>query len=200
MLSLGIVAGATIGVWNPVDALMQLSPHPAAMIVLLTFILLAQFTTNLTINVLPPALVFMDMFKISWQRAVLATGVLGVLSFPWLLLSNSEAFFGFILYYSAFFGPVLGVMLADYFVIRRRTLDVPAHYETGEGAAFWYGGGFNIAGLIAVFLPGIIAMIWFLPMAWTIGLPFGFVIYLALFGRLHGVNRSGNFDTSPSGT
>ena len=200
MLSLGIVAGATIGVWNPVDALMQLSPHPAAMIVLLTFILLAQFTTNLTINVLPPALVFMDMFKISWERAVLATGVLGVLSFPWLLLSNSEAFFGFILYYSAFFGPILGVMLADYYVIRRRTLDVPAHYETGEGATFWYGGGFNIAGLIAVFLPGTIAMIWFLPMAWTIGLPSGFVIYLALFGRLHGVTRSGDFNTNPSGT
>jgi len=199
MLSLGIVAGAAIGVWNPVDALMQLSPHPIAMIVLLTFILLAQFTTNLTINVLPPALVFMDMFKISWGRAVLATGVLGALSFPWLLLSKSEVFFGFILYYSAFFGPILGVMLADYYVIRRRTLDVQAHYETGVGAAFWYRSGFNIAGLVAVFLPGIVAMIWFLPVAWTIGLPLGFIIYVSLFGRLHSESKAGESDASPSG-
>lgn len=200
MLSLGIVAGAAIGVWNPVDALMQLSPHPLAMIVLLTFILLAQFTTNLTINVLPPALVFMDMFHISWHRAVLATGILGVLSCPWLLLSNSGAFFGFILYYSAFFGPILGVMLADYYVVRRRTLDVAAHYETGEGAPFWYLGGFNAAGLIAVFVPGTVAMIWFLPMAWTIGLPVGFLIYVALFGLLNNTTDPGKFGASTSGT
>ena len=183
MLSLGIVSGAAVGIWDPVQALMQLSPHPVAMIVLLTFILLAQFTTNLTINVLPPALVFMDIFKMSWHQAVVLTGVLGVISAPWLLLANSEAFFGFILYYSAFFGPILGVMLADYFVIRRRSLDVDAIYESGPGAACWYRNGFNVAGVVAVFLPGFVAMIWYLPVAWMVGLPVAFLIYLALYNR-----------------
>ena len=45
---------------------------------LLAFILVAQFTTNLTINILPPALIFMDTFRIAWRRAVIVTGVLGV--------------------------------------------------------------------------------------------------------------------------
>ena len=64
MLTLGIVAGASLGIWDPVRGLMQLSPNPSALLVLLAFILVAQFTTNLTINILPPALIFMDTFKI----------------------------------------------------------------------------------------------------------------------------------------
>jgi hypothetical protein len=50
--------------------------------------------------------------------------VLGVLSCPWLLMANATAFFGFIFNYSALFGPLLGVMLADYFIVRKRTLAV----------------------------------------------------------------------------
>lgn len=180
MLSLGIVSGAALGIWDPVQALIKLSPNPLAMVVLLTFVLLAQITTNLTINILPPALIFMNTFRIRWETAVLATGVLGTLSMPWLIMANSEAFFGFILYYSALFGPVLGVMLADYFVLRRRTLDVDSLYVEGPASAFWYRGGFNVAGLLAVFVPGIVTMVWFLPTSWLLGVPAGFVLYLVL--------------------
>ena len=185
MLILGIVAGASLGIWDPVEALMKLSPNPAAMVVLLTFILIAQITTNLTINILPPALIFMDAFKIRWDQGVMLTGVLGVLSFPWIIMANSEAFFGFILHYSALFGPILGVMLADYFVVRRRKLDVDALYVTTPNSRYWYSGGINLAGLIAVLVPGTITMIWFLPMSWLIGVPVGFALYLVLLPLLH---------------
>lgn len=186
MLILGLVAGVTLGVWNPVEALMQLSPHPIAMIVLLMFIVLAQFTTNLTINILPPALIFMDAFSIRWPTAVVITGILGVLSFPWVILGNMEAFLGFILYYSALFGPILGVMLCDYFLIRGRELDVAGLYQQGESSPYWYSGGFNLAGLVAIAVPGVVTMIWFLPMSWVIGLPVGFVLYWILFPVLGG--------------
>ncbi len=181
MLTLGLVAGATLGVWDPVEALIQLSPHPAAMIVLLTFILLAQFTTNLTINILPPALIFMDVFNMRWSTAVIVTGVLGTFSFPWLILGNMDAFFSFILYYSSLFGPILGVMLCDYFVIRRRELSVTALYGTDKSSPYWYVGGFNTAGILSIVVPGTITMIWFLPMSWMIGLPSAFLMYLVLY-------------------
>ncbi|MDT8320741.1 MAG: NCS1 family transporter [Xanthomonadales bacterium] len=184
MLALGLIAGVTLGVWNPVQALMQLSPHPAAMVILLTFILLAQFTTNLTINILPPAMIFMDAFKVRWSAAVILTGVLGALSFPWLILDNSDAFFGFILYYSALFGPILGVMLCDYFVVRRRKLDVPALYLDDASSPHWHAGGFNIAGIVSIVVPGTVTMIWFLPMSWMIGLPCAFLMYMVLFPLL----------------
>jgi NCS1 family nucleobase:cation symporter-1 len=180
MVVLGILSGAALGIWDPVQALMQLSPNPLMLVVLLVFVLVAQFTTNLTINILPPALIFMDTFKMSWSQGVLLSGALGVVSCPWLLMANSEAFFGFILYYSAFFGPILGVMLADYFVVRKRSLDVDRLYATGASSEYWYRGGFNVAGLIAVFLPGVVTMLWCLPVAWLIGVPVGFLLYLLL--------------------
>jgi len=183
MLLLGMAAGAALGIWDPVQALMQLSPNPFVMIVLLVFILFAQITTNLTINILPPALIFMDSFRISWGKAVLATGVLGTVSFPWLLMANSAAFFGFILYYSALFGPILGVMLADYFFVRRGSLDVAKLYDKSPTSDYWYRNGFSVPGLVAVFVPGFITMFWFLSISWLIGVPAGFVLYLLLQRR-----------------
>lgn len=180
MLSLGIIAGASLGIWDPVQALMQLSPNPIALVVLLAFILVAQFTTNLTINILPPALIFMDTFKIAWHQAVVVTGVLGILSCPWLLLANMQVFSGFILYYSALFGPILGVMLADYYVVRKRRLVVDDLYVADATSKHWYQGGFKVAALVAVAVPSAITMIWFLPVSWLIGLPVGFVLYLFL--------------------
>ncbi|MEZ5497904.1 MAG: cytosine permease [Steroidobacteraceae bacterium] len=181
MLSLGIIAGAALGIWDPVQALIKLSPNPMVMILLLAFVLLAQITTNLTINVLPPALIFMNTFKLKWHSGVLVTGFLGTLSMPWLIMANQQAFFGFILYYSALFGPVLGVMLADYFVIRQRRLAVDTLYVEGAASPYWYRGGFNPAGVIAIFLPGIITMIWFLSTSWLLGVPAGFILYLLLY-------------------
>ena len=183
MLTLGIVAGASLGIWDPVQALMQLSPNAVVLIVLLAFILIAQFTTNLTINILPPALILMDTFKIGWRPAVVACGVLGILTCPWILLSNMQVFSGFILYYSALFGPVLGVMLADYYVVRKRRLVIEELYASGPGSRHWFQGGFNPAALIAVAVPGVITMLWFLPVSWLVGLPAGFLLYLLLNRR-----------------
>lgn len=191
MLLLGIVSGAALGIWDPVQALIKLSPNPFAMVVLLTFVLLAQITTNLTINILPPALIFMNTFRIQWHTGVLVTGVLGTLSMPWLIMANSEAFFGFILYYSALFGPVLGVMLADYFVVRKRRLEVEQLYVEGEASPYWYRGGFNVAGVVSIAVPGFAAMIWALPVSWLIGVPAAFVLYLVLYPIAGGAPRAG---------
>jgi len=180
MLFLGMAASLALGIWDPVEAFMQLSPNRFVLFVLLILILVAQMTTNLTINILPPALVFVSTLRLSWGRGVILTSVLATLSFPWLLIANSRAFFGFILYYSAFFGPILGVMLADYYIVRRGQLDVESLYRTGPDSPFWYHGGFNIAGLLATFIPGVITMIWCLSISWLVGVPAGFVLYLLL--------------------
>lgn len=181
MLFLGLVSGASLGIWDPVQALMSLSPHPAVMLILLTFILIAQFTTNLTINILPPALIFMDAFRIRWGMAVVFTGVLGVVASPWLIMANMESFFGFIIYYSAVFGPILGVMIADYFVVRKRELKVGALYDKSDTSEYWFMGGFNAAGLVSIAAASTVAIAWFLEMSWLVGLPLGFILYVGLY-------------------
>ena len=186
MLGLGIISGASLGIWDPVEALVALSPSTSAMLLLLSFVLLAQFTTNLSINILPPAMIFMEAFKLSWHKSVILTGVLGALSCPWLLLGNAGAFFAFILYYSAFFGPILGVMLADYYLINRGRLDVKALYDSSDQSLYWFSGGLNWAGLIAVVVPAVVAMLFFLHVSWLVGLPAGFMLYLILYRLCYG--------------
>jgi len=186
MLGLGIISGASLGIWDPVEALVALSPSTSAMLLLLSFVLLAQFTTNLSINILPPAMIFMEAFKLSWHKSVILTGVLGALSCPWLLLGNADAFFAFILYYSAFFGPILGVMLADYYLINRGRLDVKALYDSSDQSLYWFSGGLNWAGLIAVVVPAVVAMLFFLHVSWLVGLPAGFMLYLILYRLCYG--------------
>ena len=98
MIFLGLVAGAAIGEWNPVEALIKLSPHPVALLILLLFILLAQFSTNLTLNILPSSLIFMEVFKVSWGTGVVISGLLAAASCPWIILGNMELYFNFIAY------------------------------------------------------------------------------------------------------
>ena len=141
MLTLGFVAGASLGIWDPVEALIQLSPNVFAMFVLLTFVLLAQITTNLTINILPPALIFMDTFRMTWSQGVLLSGVLGVLSCPWLM-ANATAFFGFNYSAPARAGSHARRLLL---IIRKRTLVVAELYDTTPGGRHWYSSGFNVA-------------------------------------------------------
>jgi NCS1 family nucleobase:cation symporter-1 len=180
MIFLGLVAGAAIGEWNPVEALMKLSPHPVAVLVLLLFILLAQFSTNLTLNILPSSLIFMEVFKVSWGTGVVVSGLLAAASCPWFILGNMELYFNFIAYYSSFFGSILGVMLADYWIVRKKRYDIEALYDTRAGGRYWFTGGFNLAGIVSFYIPGLIAMLWFLPASWLVGLPLGFVSYCLL--------------------
>ena len=134
-------------------------------------------------------MIFMDAFKMSWHNSVILTGVLGLLSCPWILLGNAEVFFNFILYYSALFGPLLGVMLADYYIVHRGVLDVEAMYRTDQESPFWFSNGLNMAGLLAVIVPALVSMVAFLHVSWIIGLPAGFALYLLLDRLINGRSR-----------
>ena len=178
LIMLGIMSGAAVGIWDPIQALAELAPGVAVAVILLLFIALAQFTTNLTMNCLPSALVIMETTGLSWGTSVIIVGVLGIATMPWLLFT-SQNFFSFIAYYSAFLGPVLGVMLADYFLIRKQKLVVRDLYNTAKGIYF-YKKGWNWAGLVSVLIGGIFGII-YLSYSWMIAMPVGFILYLVLY-------------------
>ena len=86
---------------------MQLSPNAFALFVLLTFILVAQIHDQPDDQYPAAGADFHGHVQDRPGVGRAVTGVLGVLSCPWLLMANMQAFFGFILYYSALFGPIL---------------------------------------------------------------------------------------------
>lgn len=181
MTLFGIMAASTVGIWNPIDALLKMSPGLGLSIVLLFFVTMAQMTTNLTINILPPALVLMDLTGIRWGTAVVVVGALATATFPWLLLDSSN-FQLFIILYSAFLGPILAVMLADYWILHRRHVDIDGLFDTSPKGRFWFRSGFNPAAFASVIL-GAAAGLALLNYSWLIGLAVTLPLYLLLMTR-----------------
>lgn len=132
--------------WDPVN-LMAKFEHPWVVVVAQIFMIVATLTTNIAANVIAPANAFSNLLprKISFKTGGLITGVIGILICPWLLLNEISSL---LLFVSGLLGPVLGIMLCDYYAIRKTNLDLDAMYD--EKGQFAYGGsGYNPAALIA---------------------------------------------------
>lgn len=169
MLGIGILSAAATGIWDPVQALVSVIPNPAVAVAMMIFIVIAQFTSNLTINIEPPALVLMETFNVKWGHSVIYVGILSIATFPWLLIS-STAFNTFIAFYSAFLGPLLGILISDYYFVRKQKINKESMYEKSVG--------YNWLGLGSLFIGGIVGVI-FLPISWMISLPLSTFLYWA---------------------
>lgn len=172
---IGAVSFIAVGDWNPITVIQSTSTG-FTLIVLLALVVLAQWSTNNAANLIPAALTFVNAGapRLSYKWAVALAGVVGTLAMPWLILNNLFTFLG---YYGALLSAVGGIMIADYYVLRRRRLNVPDLYRAD--GQFRYMGGFNPAGLVAWAVAGGLAL-WQLQYAYLVGLPVGFVVYLLL--------------------
>lgn len=191
MILSGMLIGLATGSTDPIAGLVELAPNPAFGIVLLVFIILAQITSNLTLNILPPALAFQDILKVSWHGGILCVAVLSVATAPWYLFS-SDYFFKFQNFYSSFLGPATAIMLADYFLLRRTRLDLDRLYDE---TAYRYAGGFSPAGMLSLVAGAVVSFL-FLDYSWLVGFPFTLAFFLivkkaGLDARFQDVGRAG---------
>lgn len=118
---IGAMASTATGIANPINAFTHIVDNKVILIVTLSFIIFAQLSTNLASNVIPPAYAFMDVFKIKHRTAVIIVGILAVVTCPWILTNDSSAagLSVFVKVYSAFFAPIFGILLVDYFILHR---------------------------------------------------------------------------------
>lgn len=172
---LGAVSFIAAGNWNPVEVI-QGEGQGLSLVVLLALVVLAQWSTNNSANLIPSALTFVNLAPriINYRIAVVLAGIVGTLCFPWEILNNLFVFLG---YYGAFLSAIGGIMVADYYILRRRRINVPDLYKLD--GQFSYAGGFNPAGLVAWFVAGGVAA-WYSQYAFIIGFPLGLVLYLVL--------------------
>ncbi len=152
-------------IWDPV-VLVTKFKNPVVLVVALFALCLATLATNLAANVVSPANDFAHLWpkKISFRTGGLITGVIGILILPWKLIADPSGYiFTWLIAYSALLGAVGGILIADYFVIRRRRLDLPGLYL--KNGPYWYFSGFNLIALfalavaIAPCLPGFLATV-----------------------------------------
>jgi NCS1 family nucleobase:cation symporter-1 len=163
------VTAATIvvfdeAIWDPVALITRLLTElPILLIIAMIVIAIAQISTNMAANVVSPSFDFSNLAPkyISFRMGGLITALLGIVSFPWVLFNNVGAYiFTWLVGYSSLLGAIGAVMIVDYWIIRKRQLDLADLYRH-EGR-YAYTGGWNWRAIAAVFagvipvLPGFI--------------------------------------------
>src|SRR5205807_1209247 len=110
--------------WDPVVLVTQFK-NPAVLTVSLFALCLATLATNLAANVVSPANDFAHLWprRISFRTGGLITGIIGILIQPWKLMAQAAVYIKWLISYSSLLGAVGGVLIADYFFIRRTQLD-----------------------------------------------------------------------------
>lgn len=172
----GILGAAAVGIWNPVDIISGHISSLFASIVILLFIAIAQITTNLVANIMPPVLVAMDIFKISWEKACVIVGILGVFTCPWWIMTDST-FLTFISIVSAFLGPIFAVMVADFYFVHRGNYHVAKLYEVKS--LFSSFKGWNPAAMIAILIGTCFSFI-NVDLSWLLGIIPAALVYTIL--------------------
>lgn len=118
-------------------------------------VVIATLAVNIAANVVSPANDFANAFprKIDFKTGGLITGVIGIAMMPWELLKNPERYIdGWLVGYSGSLGSIAGVLVVDYWVIRKTVLDLPALYSDHRDGAYRYQGGWNLAAVYATLL------------------------------------------------
>src|SRR5690349_10694996 len=114
---------------------------------------ISTLATNIAANIVSPANDFSNLSpsKINFRTGGYITGIIGILIFPWKLVADPSGYiFTWLVGYSSLLGPVGGIMIADYYFIRRQYLDVNDLYRTD--GQYSYKNGINARAVIALLL------------------------------------------------
>jgi len=174
--------------WDPVSLISKFK-NPVVVIIAQIFMLIATLSTNIAANVIAPSNAFSNLWpkKISFRTGGLITGIIGIIIAPWWLLNEIS---GFLIFVSGLLGPVLGILIADYYVVRNKRLELVELYK--EDGIYSYGKtGFNKAAMIALFFGVFAALIgYWVPqlnflysLSWFTGFIISFVLYVLLMNK-----------------
>jgi nucleobase:cation symporter-1, NCS1 family len=191
-----VTAAATIPVFgklitDPVQTVAQIDNTFAIVLGALTF------TTATIANFISPAFDFSNVSpqRISWRAGGMIAAVGSVILTPWNWYANDDAIHYTLGVLGALIGPLFGVLIADYFLIRREHVVVDDLFSMSETGRYWYRNGYNpdavaataIAGSVSiasVVLPKLLEQgLWISDYSWFIGCGIGFAAYYLLANR-----------------
>lgn len=185
---------------NPVDLIKKFD---SALVILFAMIVIfvAQISTNMAANVVSPSNDFSNLNpkRISYVAGGLITAFIGILMMPWELMSSMGAYiFTWLIGYSGLMGAIGGIMIADYWILRKQNLNLADLFKTD--GVYSYSGGFNWRAIVALFIailpvipgflraastaggkpenPNFFDMLY--TYAWFVTFAIGFVLYLFL--------------------
>ncbi len=183
------LVGETIS--DPISLIGKID-SPFWVILSMLMIIIATLSTNTAANIVSPTNDFQNIAPqmISHKGGVIMTGIVGVILMGWELLkklgwivsdiSVESLYSNWLIGYSSLLGPIAGIMIVDYFLIKRQVLDLPALYLDNNTYPAW-----NMSGFVAFLVPVALtivaattgAMSWFYNYGWFTGSLMGGLIY-----------------------
>lgn len=148
-----IVTSATVllygkAIWDPVDLASRMTG--IAVLIALIVLLVDTVSVNLAANLVGPAYDFSALApkQISYRTGGYITAGIALVMMPWKILETTQGYiFTWLIGYSALLGPIAGILIIDYYFIRKTELDVDQLYR--HDGIYSYGNGWNIAAIVA---------------------------------------------------
>ena len=173
--------------WDPVSLIAKFK-NPVVVVIAQVFLIIATLSTNIAANVIAPSNAFSNLWpkRISFKTGGTITGIIGILIMPWWLLNEISKFLIFV---SGLLGPVLGILIADYYLVRKKRLELSELFR--EEGAYSYKLGFNKVAMTALFVGIFTALIgYWVPalsflysLSWFTGFIISFVLYYLLMKK-----------------
>ncbi|MBV4420199.1 NCS1 family nucleobase:cation symporter-1 [Clostridium tyrobutyricum] len=174
--------------WDPVQIISKFT-NPIVIFIGFFGIVVASLSVNIAANIVSPANDFSNVAPkhISFKMGGLITGIIGILIMPWKLLADPSGYiYSWLDTYSGILGPVAAIIICDYWIVKRKKLNLKDLYMTKGD--YTYSKGFNpkaiialaigiFAALIGKIVPGLSGLFSY---AWFVGFGVSFVVYYVL--------------------
>ncbi|MCP3761348.1 cytosine permease [Domibacillus sp. A3M-37] len=151
---IGMTSGVATGNWDPIAVMTEVlgEGNPFILVVCLAFVIIAQWSTNISANLLPPAYIMVNYFpkKISFTHGAIIAGIIGLVIQPWQFADFLPQI---LIAISALLAPIAGIMFCDYYLLRKRQLNLEELYRSGGQYKYW--NNINPAAIIAYIPAGI---------------------------------------------
>lgn len=189
--SISIIVGSEIAfgtpIWNVLDVVARFDGAFAIGISVLT-LCLTTLSVNVTGNIVPAGYQLASLFpkKLTFKSGATIAAIIGILVMPWKLMENSTSIFTFLNIVAGLLAPITGVMLAQYFMISKKEIDLKELYS--HNGKYNYQNGFNVNAIVTTIVAGVLSLIgMFVPffdalyqMSWFVGIISAFILYTVL--------------------
>ena len=156
--------------------------NPWVVVISQIFMIIATLSTNIAANVIAPANAFANIApsSIDFKKGGIITGIIGIVICPWWLLSEIS---GILIFVSGLLGPVLAILLCDYYVIRKTYMKLADLYKLD--GLYTYSDGINKAAIVSLLIGVASALVgyWYEPLgflykfSWFTGFAISFAVY-----------------------
>ncbi len=137
---------------DPVELIARIG-SPISTAIAMLGVIIATLTTNLAANIVSPANDFSNLCprKISFRKGAMIAALIGAVILPWKLYNDAAQYlFTWLVGYGSFLGSIAGIMIVDYFFLKKMVLHVEDLYQSS--GRYWYSNGFNIKCILAMAL------------------------------------------------